>query len=515
MSNSKVVAITGANGYLGKNTIKIAVKKGYLIHAIVRREEVVAEVEELGAKVFLIPRFDKEKYKKALRNCIAVIHFANIVCGSKEAFKNVNINGLEEIIEAAKEVGVKRIIYPSGLGVDKYGKRDWAQNDYFWSKREAEKLLISSNLDYRIFRPSYILGPGDELIPETIEQIIDGKVLIAGEGDVPMQPIFVENAVNAFLNAAEGVGTPNMIYNLVGPTEVNMNELVRLVINTIKMLGLNIPEPAIEYIPYEQAPEIFEICKDMIDVMRCDITENGKETAELLKYKLSPLEEAIEAAVKDRLIIEDNNSGKKAIVLLSGGIDSATALYWAIRNNFNVITLTINYKWRPKKEIEATNNLTQSLNVHLISIDASYIQDAIDLRMEGYPVPSATYAPQGFIPLRNLVFYSIAAYFAAIYGCEFIIGGHLKSDVESFNDSSKSFFEGIEKLINISKHSKDKSNIEFLLPFLEKTKTEVIKIAQDLQVPISQTWSCYGDYEVPCGRCVPCMNRKKALENLK
>ena len=172
MSNSKVVAITGANGYLGKNTIKIAVKKGYLIHAIVRREEVVAEVEELGAKVFLIPKFDKEKYKKALRNCIAVIHFANIVCGSKEAFKNVNIDGLEEIIEAAKEVGVKRIIYPSGLGVDKYGKRDWAQNDYFWSKQEAEKLLISSNLDYRIFRPSYILGPGDELIPETIEQII-------------------------------------------------------------------------------------------------------------------------------------------------------------------------------------------------------------------------------------------------------------------------------------------------------------------------------------------------------
>ncbi|MFW9930814.1 MAG: NAD-dependent epimerase/dehydratase family protein, partial [Candidatus Thorarchaeota archaeon] len=271
MSYSKTLAITGSNGYLGKNTIKIAIQNGWGIHAIVRRKEVITEVENLGAKAYLIPQFDKEEYKKAFSNCIAVIHFANIVCGSREAFKNVNIEGLKEIIEAAKEVKVQRIIYPSGLGVDKYGKKEWAKNDYFWSKREAEKLLIESDLDYRIFRPSYILGPGDELIPEIIEQIIDGKVLIAGNGDVPMQPIFLKDAITAFLHAAQGLGGEKMIYNLVGPEEVTMNELVRLVIKTIRNLGLSIPEPAIEYIPYEIAPEKFEICKEMIDVMRCDI----------------------------------------------------------------------------------------------------------------------------------------------------------------------------------------------------------------------------------------------------
>jgi len=512
MSNSKIVAITGANGYLGKNTIKIAIKKGWDVHAIVRRKEVVTEVEELGAKTYLIPQFDNEKYNEAFNGCVAVIHFANIVCGSKQAFKQVNIEGLKQIIEAARKANVKRIIYPSGLGVDKYGKRDWAQNDYFWSKREAEKLLINSNLDYRIFRPSYILGPGDELIPETIEQIIDGKVLVAGKGDIFMQPIFVQDAVNAFLNAAEGIGESNTIYNLVGPKKVTMNDLVRLVINTIKNLGLNIPEPAIEYVPYEQVPQKLEICKEMVDVMRCDIIENGEETADKLNYKLSPLEKAIKTAVKDKMVHGDNNSEKKAIVLISGGIDSATVLYWAVKNKFKVIALTIHYKWRPKKEIVATKILTEELNVPLIEVSASYIQDAIDLRMDGYPVPSATNAPQGFIPLKNLVFYSIAAYFAAIYGCQFIIGGHLKDDIESFNDSSKSFFEGLESLIEIAKHSEDNSNIEFLFPFSDKTKREVIKIAQELGVPINQTWSCYGDYEIPCGRCVPCMNRKNALE---
>ncbi|MEJ2295387.1 MAG: NAD(P)H-binding protein, partial [Candidatus Lokiarchaeota archaeon] len=347
MSNSKTLAITGSNGYLGKNTIKIAIQNGWNVNAIVRRKEVITEVENIGAKTYLIPQFDKEEYKKAFSNCVAVIHFANIVCGSKEAFKKVNIEGLKLIIEAAKEAKVQRIIYPSGLGVDKYGKKEWAKNDYFWSKREAEMLLIDSDLDYRIFRPSYILGPGDELIPEIIEQIIDGNVLIAGSGDVPMQPIFLKDAITAFLHAAHGFGGEKMIYNLVGPEEVTMYDLVRLVIKTIRNLGLSIPEPAIEYIPYEIAPEKFEICKEMIDVMRCDILEDGLETAEMLEYNLSPLKKPIEAAVKDKMVHENDNQSKKAIVMVSGGIDSATVLYWAIKNNFTVIALTMNYKWRP------------------------------------------------------------------------------------------------------------------------------------------------------------------------
>ncbi|MEJ2294316.1 MAG: 7-cyano-7-deazaguanine synthase, partial [Candidatus Lokiarchaeota archaeon] len=123
--------------------------------------------------------------------------------------------------------------------------------------------------------------------------------------------------------------------------------------------------------------------------------------------------------------------------------------------------------------------------------------------------------PQGFIPLRNLVFYSIAAYYASIYGYQFIIGGHLKEDLDIFNDTSSSFFNRLGELITISRHSNDNSKIEFIFPFSEKTKAEVIKIAQELNVPIDKTWSCYGDFEKPCGRCIPCINRKKAMDFLK
>jgi 7-cyano-7-deazaguanine synthase len=493
----------------------MAIKKGWEVHAIVRRKEVINEVKDLGAIPYLISNFNKEEYKNAFRNCVAVIHFANIVCGSKDLFEKVNIEGLKKILEAAKEEKVKRIIYPSGLGVDKYGKKDWAQNNYFWSKNEAEKLLISGDLAYRIFRPSYILGPGDELIPEIIEQIIDSKVIIAGKGDIPIQPIFVDNAVTAFLNAAEGLGDDNMIYNLVGPTETTMIKLVRMVIDTIKILGLNIPEPAIEFITYEAAPEKFGICKDMIDVMRCDIIEDGFGTAKLLNFTLSSLNEAVKAAVENKLFHANTNSEKRAIILISGGIDSATALYWAIKQGFKVIALTMNYKWRPQKEILATKTLTELMNVPLIEVPTPYIEDAIDLRMDGYPVPSATNAPQGYIPLKNLVFYSIAAYYAAIYGCQFIVGGHLKEDLKIFNDATSLFFQGLENLINISRHTHDTSKIEFLFPLSNKTKGEVIQLAKELNVPIDLTWSCYGDYDTPCGRCLSCINRKNALNMSK
>ena len=514
MENKKL-AITGANGYLGKHTIKAATRKGWQVVGIVRRDDAAKEVESLGAKPMIIKEFNLEFLKNALTGCKAVLHFRGVVCGSEELFEKINIQGMRVLVQAAFEAKVSRIIFPSGLGVDRYGREEWANNAYFHSKNVAEQILKNGNVPYIIFRPSYILGPEDELIPEMIEQIGKGIVQVAGNGKIPIQPIFVKDAIKAFLAAADGAGQNNQIFDLVGPTITNMLELIELVLKTMIEIGFNIPQPRINNIRFEDAPEQLGICKEMIDVMRCDTTSNGNIVANALNFKLSELKSAIKAAVVAKMFPDVKENREKVISLLSGGIDSAVALYWADHNSYEVIALSFDYDFRPEQEKKAVKKLVDTLNIKLIEVPIKYMKEAIDLRIEGFPIPTAVHAPEGFIPSRNLVFYSIASYFAEIYDCKTIIGGHISVDPIKFPDAAPNFFRTLEKLINQGKHNKDKSTIKILLPLSKMTKKDVINLGHELSVPFEWTWSCYSDGEQPCGKCSSCRKRDEAFIDLK
>ncbi|MHA2122873.1 MAG: NAD-dependent epimerase/dehydratase family protein, partial [Promethearchaeota archaeon] len=360
---SKTLVITGANGYLGKHTIRAAISDGWSVIGIVRRNSAAKEVESLGATAITLEKFEGNSLRKAFTDCKAIIHFRGVACGEKELFERINIQGMKILVKAAKEMHVPRIIFPSGLGIDKFGEIEWATNEYFRSKMEAEQILKESGVPFIIFRPSYILGPNDELIPDLIEQIGDGTVYIAGEGDVTMQPIFVEDAIKAFLSAADGKGEDNQIFDLVGPEITNMNEIVSLILNTMKKFGFNIPFPRILKIPYEEAPDHLEVCKEMIDVMRCDVVSDGNFTANALSFTLSGLSEAVKSSVMSKMFPEQIKSEKKAIILLSGGIDSATTLFWAKKEGYDLTALSFNYHLRPEKERMATLKLAEIVGI--------------------------------------------------------------------------------------------------------------------------------------------------------
>lgn len=512
MENKKL-AITGANGYLGKHTITIAIQNGWQVVGIVRRDDAVKDVESLGAKAVIIKDFNLNSLKNAFTDCKAVLHFRGVVCGPEELFEKINVNGMHTLVQAALEANVPRIIFPSGLGVDRYGTEEWANNAYFYSKNKAEQILKNGKVPYIIFRPSYILGPNDELVPEMVNKIGNGFVQVAGNGKIPMQPIYIKDAVEAFLAAANGVGDINQIYDLVGPKIINMLELIEMVVQIMNNLGFSIPHPQIHNINFEDAPEQLGTCKEMIDVMRCDLISNGNITAKALGYKLSDLNEAIKAAVIVKMFPETKEKGEKAIVLLSGGIDSAVALYWAKNEGYNVIAITFNYNLRPENEKKAALKLAENLDIKVIPIDIPFIKESIDLRIQGLPIPSAVHAPEGFIPSRNLIFYSIAAYYADTYGCKVILGGHLASDSKKFPDAAPDFFKSLEILINKGKHSKDNAKINFLFPLARMTKLEVINLANNLNVPLGWTWSCYSDGNEPCGNCTSCRKRNEAFLN--
>jgi 7-cyano-7-deazaguanine synthase len=105
----------------------------------------------------------------------------------------------------------------------------------------------------------------------------------------------------------------------------------------------------------------------------------------------------------------------------------------------------------------------------------------------------------------------LAYYHAEVYGANLIIGGHVKTDREGFPDATPTFFQEVERLINSVKLGKE-SNIQLIMPFIEKTKYDVVKMAAELRVPLELTWSCYYDRDEHCGKCESCLERTEALE---
>src|SRR3989304_4927623 len=122
-----------------------------------------------------------------------------------------------------------------------------------------------------------------------------------------------------------------------------------------------------------------------------------------------------------------------AIVLLSGGVDSAVALWWAKARGWSVRTLTFDYFGRPRREHAAIEALSARARVAPpVRVDLPFLKEVDDLRKEGLRNPALEASPEGYIPARNLIFYSLAAYHAELAGTRYLVGGHNGVDPEAF-----------------------------------------------------------------------------------
>jgi 7-cyano-7-deazaguanine synthase len=195
----------------------------------------------------------------------------------------------------------------------------------------------------------------------------------------------------------------------------------------------------------------------------------------------------------------------RALVLLSGGIDSAAALAWSKRNYSDVVAITFQYYLRPFRERLSVFRLLEVFRAPLIEVPAEFLREAADL-----PQPLKD-VPEGYVPNRNMIFYSIACYYAEAKECDTIVGGHIGIDSEAFPDSSRDFFKQFSDLAN---HALLTRKIKIELPFAKSTKAEVIKNAIEWNVPVEFTWSCYWDGPQPCGNCVSCIERAEAFVSI-
>lgn len=199
------------------------------------------------------------------------------------------------------------------------------------------------------------------------------------------------------------------------------------------------------------------------------------------------------------------NRSRSAIVLLSGGLDSAVCLWWA-RRRWSVYSFDVNFYRRNPKEISAARRLAEVAGVReRISVDLPFLREIQDLN--GMAVKDL---PSVYIPSRNMLFYALAAYWAEVKGAERIIGGHTAEDERLFPDATPNYISALNGILRVkARHS---PGIKIEVPLIRIKKPDVVKLAVKLKVPLQLTWSCQGEGERPCGRCLGCRRRGEAFE---
>ena len=231
-----LLVVTGANGFVGRHLVAVARARGIETRGIVRSEAgarvVAAAGGQPGRSVALSPGSLEEHFDGAATVC----HLAGI--GSERSgghYEEAIVGVTQRVARAARSAGVSRVIYFSGLGVASYGRTRRATNRYFLSKLAAELVLFQSGLEVVVFRPSYIVGSGGELIGEIAAQLGSGRAEVVDEGKRRLQPIAVADAADAILAASTLEKPWPAVVDLVGPEPVSQRELVARI---ARVLGL-------------------------------------------------------------------------------------------------------------------------------------------------------------------------------------------------------------------------------------------------------------------------------------
>ncbi|VEP14873.1 7-cyano-7-deazaguanine synthase [Hyella patelloides LEGE 07179] len=209
---------------------------------------------------------------------------------------------------------------------------------------------------------------------------------------------------------------------------------------------------------------------------------------------------------------------KKAVVLLSGGLDSATTAAIAIKEGYEAIALSFRYGQRHEKELQAAAKIAQALNIqqhHIIEVNlsqwggSSLTDTNLEIPQEGV---QPDVIPSTYVPGRNTVFIAIALSLAEATGATAIYLGINAVDYSGYPDCRPEYLDAYQKLANLaSKTAIEGNTIQLVAPLVKDTKVDIVKRALNLGVPLAETWSCYQGGEKPCGVCDSCRIRDHAL----
>ena len=209
---------------------------------------------------------------------------------------------------------------------------------------------------------------------------------------------------------------------------------------------------------------------------------------------------------------------KSAVILLSGGLDSATAAAQAIADGYTPIALSFRYGQRHERELESARLVAKALGieshytveVNLSQWGGSALTDpSVALPTDGV---KSGIIPPTYVPGRNTVFIAIALSLAEAKEAQAIYLGINAVDYSGYPDCRPEYLKAYQNLASLSsKAGVEGKAPQLVAPLVMDSKVEIVRRAMGLGVPIEKTWSCYQGEETPCGVCDSCRIRDRAL----
>lgn len=209
-----------------------------------------------------------------------------------------------------------------------------------------------------------------------------------------------------------------------------------------------------------------------------------------------------------------DNYIKKVVVLVSGGMDSITALYDTITKYQVIAGVSFNYGAKHNdKEIPFAAYHCQKLGIphKIISLEFMNQLFKSHLLQSGGEIPDGHYEEltmkQTVVPFRNGIMMSIVAGFAESEGAKGLVIAAHSGDHAIYPDCREDFMKSMGEAIHLGTYEQ----VEVIRPFITMNKAEIAKRGQELGVDFSQTWSCYKGTDVHCGKCGTCVERREAF----
>jgi 7-cyano-7-deazaguanine synthase len=210
---------------------------------------------------------------------------------------------------------------------------------------------------------------------------------------------------------------------------------------------------------------------------------------------------------------------KKAIVLLSGGLDSAVTLFRAVSEGYDCMCLTFDYGQRHRIEISKALRIAKAAGAAIEVIKVPFPHGGSSLLDKDSALPLdrdlrdiKNGIPSTYVPARNTVFLSIAASFAEASGARTIFIGAHAEDSSGYPDCRRAYLGAFNKVLKLGTKAGGEGHIKVTYPLVDRTKAEIIKMGVKLKVPFELTSSCYAGKSVPCMRCDSCILRAKGFK---